>query len=123
MTKDWIKLTAEYHDALNRYDFAEIEQMFAEDAEYHSPGIGGLYGRHDIMAAMKSYFAEFTDQVSSDENLELVAERSVRTQWKLQATTKSSGRLVKRQGVETITFNEKGLISVVEVEDVEPVME
>lgn len=123
MAKDWIKLVTDYHDALNRFDFESIAAMFAEDAEYHSPGIGGLYGRHDIMAAMRSYFAEFSDQVSSDENLELVGDRSVRTQWKLQATTKTSGRVVKRQGAETITFNDRGLIAMVEVRDVEPVPE
>jgi ketosteroid isomerase-like protein len=123
MVKDWIKLVTEYHDALNRFDFDAIAQMFADDAEYHSPGIGGLYGRHDIMAAMHSYFAEFCDQVSSDENLERVGDRSVRTEWKLQATTKTSGRIVKRQGVETITFNDKGLIAMVEVQDVEPVLD
>ncbi len=123
MAKDWIKLVTDYKDALNSFDFASVEPMFAEDAEYHSPGIGGLYGRNDIMAAMRSYFTEFSDQVSSDENLQLVGERSVRTEWKLQATTKTSGRVVKRQGVETITFNDKGLIALVEVQDVEPVAE
>jgi SnoaL-like domain len=123
MAKDFLKLVQRYHDALNQFDFTAIEPMFAEDAEYHSPGIGGLYGRANIMAAMRAYFSEFGDQVSSDENVQLVADRSVRTEWRLQATTKSSGRLVKRQGVETITFNDKGLIVLVEVQDVEPVKE
>jgi ketosteroid isomerase-like protein len=120
MIKDPVKLIERYHAALNAFDFTAIEVMFAEDAEYHSPGIGGLYGRHDIMAAMRAYFAEFTDQVASDDHVELIAPHTVRTQWRLQATTKSSGRLVKRQGTETITFNDKGLITLVEVQDVEP---
>lgn len=123
MAKDYVKLVTKYHDALNRFDFDAIAPMFAEDAEYHSQGMGGLYGRADIIAAMHAYFTEFSDQVSSDENLTLVAEKSVRTEWKLRATTKSSGREVKRQGVETITFNDKGLISLVEVQDVEPLAE
>ncbi len=46
---------------------------------------------------------------------------SVRTHWRLQATTQSSGRKVNRQGIETIYFNPKGLITLVEVQDVEPV--
>jgi ketosteroid isomerase-like protein len=121
MTKDIVKLVERYHDALNKYDFDAIEKMFAEDAEYYSSGIGGVYGRDAIMHAMKAYFFEFSDQVSTDDSLELVDETSVRAHWRLTATTKSSGRKVTRQGLETVHFNAKGLISVVEVQDVEAV--
>lgn len=124
MTKDIMTLVERYHAALNKFDVTAIEKMFAEDAEYHSSGIGagvgGLYGRHAIMEAMKSYFAEFNDQVSTDDSVELISPTSVRTHWRLHATTKSSGRKVHRQGVETIYFNPKGLITTVEVQDVEP---
>ncbi len=121
MTKDLVKLTMRYHDALNRFDFDAIEKMFAEDAEYHSSGIGGLYGRDAVIHAMKAYFNEFSDQVSTDDSLELVNETTVRAHWRLSATTKSSGRKVTRQGTETIYYNAKGLIAVVEVQDVEAV--
>jgi SnoaL-like domain len=120
MTQDPLKQAQRYHDALNSFDFDTIEKMFAEDAEYHSSGIGGLYGREAIMIAMRAYFHEFADQVSSDDSLELISENSVRAQWHLEATTKSSGRKVKRHGIETIHFNAKGLIAIVEVQDVEP---
>jgi ketosteroid isomerase-like protein len=123
MTKDILKLAEHYHDALNRFDFDAIEKMFAEDAEYHSSGIGGVYGRSNIMDAMRAYFHEFSDQVSSDERLEILSETSVRSHWRLSATTKSSGRKVTRQGLETLHFNAKGLIVVVEVQDVEAVRE
>jgi ketosteroid isomerase-like protein len=118
MTKDLMKLTTRYHDALNRFDFETIEKMLAEDAEYYSAGVGSVFGRDAIMHAMKVYFNEFSDQVSVDESLEQVDEQSVRSHWRLSATTKSSGREVTRQGVETVHFNTKGLISVVEVQDV-----
>jgi ketosteroid isomerase-like protein len=120
MAKDLLKLAQKYHDAINALDFAAIEAMFAEDAEYHSSGIGGLYGRSAIMAAMRAYFNEFGDQVSSDDSIESTGENSVRSKWRLTATTKSSGRVVKRQGIETIHFTPKGLINLVEVEDVLP---
>lgn len=123
MAKDFMKLAQKYHDAINAFDFATIEAMFAEDAEYHSSGIGGLYGRSAIMAAMRAYFNEFSDQVSSDDHIESVADNIIRSKWRLTATTKSSGRQVKRQGIETIHFTPKGLISLVEVEDVLPVKE
>jgi ketosteroid isomerase-like protein len=124
MTKDILTLAGRYHAALNNFDFAAIEKMFTEDAEYHSTGIGagvgGLYGRSAIMEAMKAYFAEFSDQVSADDSVEAMGLDTVRAHWRLHATTKSSGRKVHRQGVETIHFNPKGLITLVEVQDVEP---
>ena len=123
MTKDLLALTGRYHTALNNFDFTAIEKMFAEDAEYHSSGIGGLYGRHAIMEAMKAYFREFSDQVSTNDSVELLNPTSVRAHWRLHATTKSSGRKVNRQGIENIYFNDKGLITTVEVQDVEPCVE
>ena len=123
MTKDLLRLAERYYAALNNFDYAALEKMFAEDAEYHSSGMGGLYGRPAIIEAMKAYFHEFGDQVSTNDSVELLSETSVRTHWRLQATTKSSGRKVKRQGIETIHFNSKGLITTVEVQDVEPVMD
>ena len=125
MSKDIMKQAERYYSALNNFDYAALEKLFTEDAEYHSSGIGGggLYGRPAIIEAMKAYFHEFSDQVSSNDSIELLGENSVRTHWRLQATTQSSGRKVKRQGIETIHFNPKGLITLVEVQDVEPVKE
>ncbi len=123
MARELVKLVERYHQALNAFDFAAVEAMFAEDAEYHSSGIGGLYGRKNIIYAMKVYFSEFSDQVSVDDSMALFGENSVRSHWRLSATTKSSGRRVRRQGTETIYFDSDNLISVVEVEDVEPVEE
>jgi ketosteroid isomerase-like protein len=127
MTKDILTLAGRYHAALNKFDFAAIEKMFTEDAEYQSTGIGagvgGLYGRSAIMEAMKAYFAEFSDQVSADDSIEAIGPNAVRAHWRLHATTKSSGRKVHRQGVETIHFNPKGQITMVEVQDVEPCKE
>jgi hypothetical protein len=127
MSKDLLKQAERYYTALNNFDYAALEKLFAEDAEYHSSGIGGsgggLYGRPAIIEAMKAYFHEFSDQVSTNDSIELLGENTVRTHWRLQATTQSSGRKVKRQGIETIHFNPKGLITTVEVQDVEPVKE
>ena len=123
MSKDLLKLAERYYAALKHFDYATLEKIFAEDAEYHSSGIGGLYGRPAIIEAMRAYFHEFSDQVSTNDRIEILSETSVRTHWRLEATTKSSGRKVKRQGIETIHFNPKGLITTVEVQDVEPVKE
>ena len=83
MTKDLLSLVERYHTALNNFDFTAIEKMFAEDAEYHSSGIGGLYGRHAILEAMKAYYHEFSDQVSADDSVDLSGPNSVRCHWRL----------------------------------------
>ena len=121
MAKDFLKLAKAYHDALNAFDFEAVEKMFVEDAEYHSSGIGGLYGRSEIMKAMRAYFGEFNDQISMDDVMEDIGESRVRSHWRLQATARSSGRKVARQGNEVLHFTPKGLIRLVEVQDVEPV--
>jgi ketosteroid isomerase-like protein len=119
---DPVALTLSYHDAMNREDLAAMEAMYAEDAEYSSPGIKGyIKGRANIMKAMRAYFAEFSGQAAEDEKVELIAPLTVRSSWRLQATTKSSGRVVRRHGFETIVFTPKGLIQSVDVEDVLPV--
>ena len=120
MSKDLLKLAERYYTALKNFDYAALEKLFAEDAEYHSSGIGGLYGRPAIIEAMRAYFHEFSDQVSADDSIETISPNAVRAHWRLHATTKSSGRKVHRQGVETIYFNTKGQITLVEVQDVEP---
>ncbi len=70
MSKDLLKQAERYYAALSNFDYAALEKMFAEDAEYHSSGIGGLYGRPAIIEAMKAYFHEFSDQVSTNDSIE-----------------------------------------------------
>ena len=41
MSKDLLKQAERYYTALNNFDYAALEKIFAEDAEYHSSGIGG----------------------------------------------------------------------------------
>ena len=72
MSKDLLKQAERYYIALNNFDYAALEKLFTEDAEYHSSGIGGLYGRPAIIEAMKAYFHEFSDQVSTNDSIELI---------------------------------------------------
>ncbi len=46
MSKDLMTLANRYYAALNNFDYAAIEKMFTEDAEYQSSGIwrGGFMG-------------------------------------------------------------------------------
>lgn len=118
MSLDLIALTARYHAALNAYDEAVVKAMFAPDAVYISKGVNGrIEGRDAILAAFTAYFHEHPDQYAEDEGVEVLSPATVRFAWKLAATSRTTGKRVTRRGVETVTFDDAGLIRHVEVID------
>jgi len=116
MVRDLIGLANRYHAALNALDLGSVTTMFADEAEYHSPSVGGILGKHAIMAAMRGYFAEYPDQVAVDDRTFHAGPDAVRSEWRLKATSKSTGKKIARTGTETIFFTPKGLIRRVEVQ-------
>ncbi len=116
MARDLIGLVHRYHAALNALDLDGVGAMFADEAEYHSPSVGGILGKHAIMAAMRGYFAEHPDQVAIDDRTYHAGPDAVRSEWRLKATSKSTGKTIERKGVETIFFTAKGRIRRVEVQ-------
>ena len=117
MVFDPVALVRRYHAALNRYRAEDIAAMFAAGASYHSPGVGALEGRDAIIAAFSVYFAEHPDQHPVDETLVNTGSYSVRSEWRLTATSASTGEAYRRAGSETVTFDTDGLIVRVAVED------
>ena len=118
MTIDPVALLRRYHAALNDYDEAVVMPMFAVDAVYDSPGVNGrIAGRAAIIAAFTAYFTEYPDQHATDETVVPTANRTVQSVWRLEATSRSSGRKVTRHGTESVTFDADGLICHVEVAD------
>ena len=118
MSLDPAGLLRRYHAALQPYAAESVAEMFAEGAVYVSPGVNGrLEGRAAIMRAFDAYFAEHPDQQAVDEEVEVLCERSVRSHWRLTATSAATGRAVERRGIETVRFDKAGLILTVEVED------
>ena len=105
-------LLTDYTAALNLYDLDAVAQMFAEDAVYVSPGIGGnISGRAAIMAAFRAYFRQHTDQVNTDEDVQQMDENTLQARWRLR----SSGS--NRAGSQRITFDAENLITCIEVID------
>ncbi len=115
---DPVVLLKEYHAALNGFDLDKVESLFADDAIYVSPGLNGeIKGRSAIMQAMRKYFAEYADQVSTDECIEQLDDLSVKSNWSLSATSRSTHARTTRHGEEIICLNIKGLIKRIEVKD------
>jgi ketosteroid isomerase-like protein len=115
---DPVGLLKDYHAALNAFDLSSVEMMLAEDAVYLSPGLSGeMKGRAAILNAMRLYFAEFSDQVSTDEYVRLVGPDTAQSNWQLVATSGLTGKKISRSGIEKVTFDSNKLIMRVEVID------
>lgn len=114
---DPVALVRRFHAAIGALDFAGIEDFFTEGATYSSGKIGGLTGRAEIMAAFRRYFAEYPDQVAEDSLIEPLSAVSARSTWHLTATSALTGKQLRRQGEETVTFNRDGRIVSVDVTD------
>ncbi len=117
MTFDPIKEVVLFHDAVNRLDYAVIEDYFAEDATYTSNGVGSLSGRDEIMAAFRKYFDDYPDQTAFNTLVERVSPNAGRAVWSVRATHSKTGKPLTREGEETLTFNEDGKVTHVEVKD------
>ena len=103
---------AAYTAALNRYDLDAVEQMFAADAAYVSPGVGGeIKGRVGIMEVFHAYFRQHTDQVNTDEDVRQMDEHTLQSRWHLRSSSSS------RSGRQLVIFNAEGLIARIEVKD------
>ena len=114
---DPVELVRRYHAALNHFDAAEVTPMFDAAATYTSPSVGTLVGRDAILSAMARYFAEFPDQVAEDEVIEQTGPLTVRCEWKLGATSATTGEKSIRRGVEILTLTPEGRILAIAVED------
>jgi ketosteroid isomerase-like protein len=113
-----VQLLNAYHAALNDFDLDAVEEMFAADADYVSPGLSGtIHGRAAILKAMRDYFAEYGDQQAFDDEVVELRPLIVQSKWRLMATSSKTGNGVQRQGREIVRFNEAGLIMRVEVFD------
>ena len=114
---DPVALVRRFHAAISMLDFAAIEAFFTEDATYSSGKIGGPRGRADIMVAFRRYFAEYPDQIAQDSLIEPLSPVSARSIWHLTATSRLTGKQLRREGVEVVIFNRDGRIVSVEVID------
>jgi SnoaL-like domain len=115
---DPVALLKEYHAALNAFDLDKVDQLFEDNALYISDGLhGALIGRGVIMAAMKKYFDEYTDQLSHDEEIGKIDSNTAWSRWSLKATSVLSGQTLNRKGTEKIHFSNRGHIMYVEVKD------
>lgn len=106
-----------YHAALDDHDMDRVEKLMAVNATYESDGIGLVKGRDAIVTAMRNYFAASPDHQAWNDVVSTSGARSARCHWRLEATNKQTGEIVKRSGTEEMEFDQAGLICKVVVLD------
>lgn len=116
MKRSLIDRVIAYHAAMERQDLETAAAMFTADAEYHSPSVGAIYGRHAILKAFRAYFEEYPDQHAVDDRLSYAGPEAVRSEWHLTATARSNGSKIDRTGSAVMFFDPHGLIRRIEVE-------
>ena len=120
MTFDPAERVRLYFAAIEAIDFEAIEAFYADNATYVSNGVGSLSGRQEIMAAIHRYFRDYPDQTSDTKSIERLTPLSARAVWSVRATHADTGKPLIREGEETITFDEDGRVTSVEVTDYRP---
>jgi ketosteroid isomerase-like protein len=106
-----------YHAALDAHDLSAVEKMLAPDVRYISHSIGDVIGRDDVMTSLRGYFATNPDHQAFDDRLEQRDANTAVSHWNLRATNQTTGIVTERSGVETVTFDDAGLISLIDVRD------
>jgi limonene-1,2-epoxide hydrolase len=114
---DPVSAVTTYHAALEARDFASLAQIYADEVEYTSVGIGSINGRNALMAALVSYFEKHPDQKAWDESVIAVDARKAQSVWQIRMNDPVTGQQVARSGTEIVTFNAAGKILNVQVFD------
>jgi ketosteroid isomerase-like protein len=117
MAFDPVDEITRFHAAIDALDFEAIEAYFAEGATYVSNGVGSLSGRDEIMVAFRKYFDDYPDQTAFTTLVEKLSPKAGRAVWSIRATHSKTGEPLIREGEETITFDEDGRVSRVDVTD------
>ena len=109
-----IELSRAYVALSNAHRVELILPLFAETAVYTSSALGEFTGPGAIGEMMQEFFDAYPDAFWLAENFRC-DENRVKFDFSLQANAVTSGEHLQRQGVERIEFNDRGLISKLEV--------
>lgn len=109
-----LELSRAYVALSNAHRVELIVPMFAANAVYTSFALGEFVGQTAIGKMMEEFFNAYPDAFWLAENFRCDNNR-VTFDFSLQANAATSGEHLQRQGIERIEFDDRGLISRLEV--------
>ncbi len=119
MSLDPVETLIVYHAAIEAQDIELVETMLAEHATYEFVGLGTVAGRDAIVMAMREYFIVHPDHHAWDVEVKATGPRSAFAAWQLEATNSQTGQHHLRKGLESVVFDDDGLIVEIRVTDTE----
>lgn len=108
---------AAYHAALDAHDLVAVEGMLDPHVRYISVGLGNVCGKAAVMQSLRDYFATNPDHQAFDDHVEQQDDHTAISHWWLRATNKITGVVTEREGIEIVTFDPTGLITLIDVRD------
>lgn len=117
MTFDPAAALVRYHALLDAHDVDGVAGLLAPEVRYRSVGLGDVKGREAVLQSMREYFATSPDHQAFDDAVMATGPREAQSLWRLRGTNKRTGVVVERHGIETVTFDENGLVLTIDVED------
>jgi len=109
-----LELSRAYVALSNAHRVELILPLFSNDAVYTSSALGEFAGPGAIGEMMQEFFNAYPDAFWLAENYRFDKNR-VTFDFSLQANAATSGEHLQRQGIERIEFDDRGLISRLEV--------
>ena len=110
-----IDLAKLYVASANAHDLDACEDMFAEDMEYVSDGVGEHHGRAAIRRMMDDYMGARPDVKWEEGPYRALGSDGAAFDFVMTGTDPATGKPFRRVGVETIFFNAAGMIRRIEV--------
>lgn len=110
-----IDLARRYVELSNAARLDEALAMFGDDARYESSQVGSFEGRPAIDEMMRAFFERYEQPTWKVATYELIDDDTVEFAFEMTARP-AGGEVVRRQGVERITFDDDGRILHVQVD-------
>lgn len=114
-SKKYIDLAKSYVALSNKHDLKQIMLMFEVDATYRSTYFGTFAGIEAINKMMVNFFSRFPDVYWEVVEYKQVKDATVAFAFVMTGTDAATGELVKRHGLEQISFASDGLVSHIDV--------
>jgi hypothetical protein len=110
-----VHLAKAYVALSNSHNLNQIFLQFAPDAIYTSAHVGSFQGLVEIKVMMRNFFTTYTNVHWDSRSYLSQEDETVEFKFVMTATNNKTGENILRRGIETIEYNNDGLISVLNV--------
>ena len=111
-----LALAKAYVELSNAHKPALISSLLTDSIQYQSTGVGDFSGKVNVINMMTGFFNQFLDVSWQVESYRIIENQTVEFNFIMNVTNKDSLEKIQRNGLETIIFDQNGLITTIRVE-------